>query len=108
MVYTAPDGIHVLDLASMTTKLLVPNPPPPPPSPDAPAGGRGGRGFGGGARTIVVGHKTNSIFFTKMDPVTRVSGVYKADTNTGEVRKLIDLPPRVSRSEERRVGKECR
>jgi oligogalacturonide lyase len=96
MVYTAPDGIRVLDLATMTTKILVPNPSPPPPSADAPAVGRGGRGFGGGARTIVVGHKTNSIFFTKMDPTTRVSAVYKADTNTGEVRKLIDLPPRVS------------
>ena len=27
MVYTAPDGIHVLDLATRQTKLLVPNPP---------------------------------------------------------------------------------
>ncbi len=96
MVYNAPDGIHVLELATMTTKILVPNPPPPPRSADAPAEGRGGRGFGGGVRAIVVGHKTNSVFFTKMDPVTRVNGVYKADTNTGEVRKLIDLPPRVS------------
>jgi oligogalacturonide lyase len=95
MVYNSPDGIRVLDLATMTTKMLVPNLPPPPPSPDAPAGSRG-RGFGGGARAIVVGHKTNSVFFTRMDPATRVNAVYKADTNTGEVRKLIDLPPRVS------------
>ena len=29
MIYTAPDGIHVLDLATRQTKLLVPNPPRP-------------------------------------------------------------------------------
>ena len=57
-----------------------------------------GRGFGGGgaARAIVVGHKTNSVFFTRMDPDTHANAVYKADTNTGAVRKLIDLPSRVS------------
>ena len=96
MIYNSPDGIRVLDLAAMTTKLLVPNAPPPAVSADAPAPGRGGRGFGGGVRSIVVGHKTNSIFFTKMDPATRVNAIYKADTNSGEIRKLIDLPPRVS------------
>ena len=31
-----------------------------------------------------------------MDPVTRSNAVYKADTDTGAVTKLIDLPPRVS------------
>jgi oligogalacturonide lyase len=87
MVYTAPDGIHVLDLATMTTRLLVPNPPPPA---DAGASPRGRFMFG--VHTIVVGHKTDSVFFTKMDPDTHMSGVYKADTNTGEVRKLVDLP----------------
>jgi oligogalacturonide lyase len=110
MVYNAPDGIHVVDLATMTAKMLVPNPPlPAAPAPaatapaaanaatDAGAAARGGRGFGfGGARAIVVGHKTNSVFFTRMDPVTRTNAIYKADTNTGEIRKLIDLPPRVS------------
>ena len=95
MVYNSPDGIRVLDLAAMTTKLLVPNAPPPAVFKDSGAAARGGRGFGGGVRSIVVGHKTNSIFFTKMDPTTRVNAVYKADTNTGQVRKLIDLPPRV-------------
>jgi oligogalacturonide lyase len=94
MVYNSPDGIRVLDLATMTTKMLVPNPPRP--AADAADAG-GARGFfGGGARAIVAGHKTNSVFFTKTDPATRVSSVYKADTNTGEVRKLIDLPLRVS------------
>ncbi|HEY4382671.1 MAG TPA: oligogalacturonate lyase family protein [Acidobacteriaceae bacterium] len=97
MVYNSPDGIRVLDLATMKTKMLVPNlPPPPTAAGDAAAGGRGGRGLGGAARTIVVGHKTNSIFFTRMDPATRTNAVYKADTHTGEIRKLIDLPARVS------------
>ncbi len=93
MVYNSPDGIRVLDLATMTTKMLVPNPPRP--AADAADAG-GGRGFFGGTRAIVVGHKTNSVFFTKTDPATRVNSVYEADTNTGGVRKLIDLPPRVS------------
>src|ERR1700678_3775546 len=84
MVYNSPEGIRVLDLATMTTKMLVPNAPTPAASADA-AGdrGAGGRGFGGGARAIVVGNKTNSIFFTRMDAATRMNAVYKADTNTG-------------------------
>jgi oligogalacturonide lyase len=99
MVYNSPDGIRVLDLDTMTTKMLVPNPPAPAPvTTDAATSGQAGRGGrgGGGARAIVVGHKTNSIFFTRMDPVTRSNAVYKADTNTGTVTKLIDLPPGVS------------
>ena len=91
MVYTAPDGIHVLDLASYKTRLLVPNPPPPA---DALAGAP--PFFRGGMRTIVVGRKTNSVFFSKMDPATRLSTVYKADVYTGEVTKLATLPPRAS------------
>lgn len=94
MVYNSPDGIRVLDLATMKTRMLVANPPRPTQTADAPAGP--GRFFGGGARAIVVGHKTNSVFFTRTDPATRVNSVYKADTVTGEIRKLIDLPPRVS------------
>ena len=85
MVYTAPDGIHVLDMATMKTKLLVPNPkgaidaassaPPPP----------------GMLHTLVVGHKTNSVFYTSTNAVG-VTSVYKADTNTGAIRKLVDIP----------------
>jgi oligogalacturonide lyase len=80
MVYTAPDGIHVLDMATRTTRLLVANPP-------RVAGGAGA----GTVRALVVGHKTNSVFFTKTD-ASGVNAVYKADTNTGAVRKLVDLP----------------
>jgi oligogalacturonide lyase len=85
MVYTAPDGIHVLDMATRTTRLLVANPP-------RVAGGAGA----GTVRALVVGHKTNSVFFTKTDPATGVTSVFKADTNTGAVRKLVDLPAKRS------------
>jgi oligogalacturonide lyase len=88
MIYTAPDGIHVLDMTTRTTKLLVANPPRP-----AGAGQAGARGpLPGMVHALVVGHKTNSIFYTKTDPVTGVTAAYKADTNTGEIRKLVDLP----------------
>ena len=49
-----------------------------------------------GIHTIVVGRKTNSVFFSKMDPATHLSTVYKADVYTGEVTKLVTLPPRAS------------
>src|SRR5580692_8523459 len=29
MIYTAPDGIHVMEMATRQTRLLVPNPPRP-------------------------------------------------------------------------------
>jgi oligogalacturonide lyase len=83
MIYTAPDGIHVLDLATRKTKLLVANPP------EAEGGQHPGAGI---VHALVVGHKTDSVFFTKIDPQTGVNSVYKADTNTGEIRKLVDLP----------------
>jgi oligogalacturonide lyase len=91
MIYTAPDGIHVLDMATRQTRLLVPNPPPT--SAPATTGARGPMAPGM-VHALVVGHKTNSIFFTKTDPATGVNAVYKADTNTGEIRKLVDLPAR--------------
>ncbi len=82
MVYTAPDGIHVMDMATRQTKLLVANPPS--------SGGAEGR-TPGMIHTLVVGHKTNSIFYTTTD-ANHVTSVYKADTNTGKVTKLINLP----------------
>jgi oligogalacturonide lyase len=90
MVYNSPEGIRVLDLATMKTKMLVPNPPPPA-TPDASPQAR----FARGAHALVVGHKTNSIFFTRMDPDTHTNAIYKADTNSGDIRKLIDLPGRL-------------
>jgi len=91
MVYSAPDGIHALDLATYKTRLVVPNPP-------TPAGAeRDARPFfRGGMRAIVVGRKTNSVFFSKVDPATHLSTVYKADVYTGTITKLVTLPPRAS------------
>jgi oligogalacturonide lyase len=84
MIYTAPDGIHVLDMGTRQTKLLVPNPPRP-----ADAQGPMYRGM---VHALVAGNKTNSVFYTKTDMATGVTSVYKADTNTGAIRKLVDLP----------------
>jgi len=91
MAYSAPDGIHVLDLATRKTRLLVPNPPRPA---DAAAGARGY--FRGGVHAIVVGRKTNSVFFTKFDTASNTSTIYKADMYTGHVTKLATLPARMS------------
>jgi oligogalacturonide lyase len=85
MIYTAPDGIHVLDMATRATKLLVANPPRPE--------GAAQQGPGaGGVHALVAGNKTNSVFYTQTDPATGVTSVYRADTNSGAIRKLVDLP----------------
>lgn len=76
MVYNAPDGIHALDMASRKTRLLVP----------------AGDDKRGGPHAISVGQKTNSVFFTRTDPGTRVSSIYLASFDTGEAKKLVDLP----------------
>ncbi len=83
MIYTAPDGIHVVELATKKTKLLVANPAGDPK---------------GNVHALVVGNKTDSVFYTQVDPKTGVNAVYKADTNTGAVRKLTDIvaPPHTS------------
>ena len=86
MVYTAPDGIHAMDLHTKQTKLVVPNPP-------RPAGEQAGP-FRGGNHAIVVGHKTNSVFFSRMDAKTQRNQVFKADLDTGAVTPLAVLPPR--------------
>src|SRR3954453_10023335 len=63
MVYTAPDGFHRLELVTRKTRLLVPNPPRPANSaPGQPGFMRGGN------HAIVVGKKTNSVFFSRFDP----------------------------------------
>jgi oligogalacturonide lyase len=91
MVYNAPDGIHALDLASRKTRLLVANPPRPA---DAASGSRGSFRFA--VHTIVVGRKTNSVFFSQVDSTTKQNTLYKADIDTGAVTKLVVLPPRAS------------
>jgi oligogalacturonide lyase len=91
MVYTAPDGIHALDLVSLKTRLIVPNPP------TVSKDGPGTSAFFSNANhTIVVGRKTNSVFFSHLDVATRLNTLYKADVYSGEVTKLVTLPPRAS------------
>jgi len=91
MVYTAPDGIHVLELATKKTRLLVPNPPRPSDAvPGTPAA------FRNGVHAIVVGRKTNSVFFTQYDAASDSTMIAKADMDTGAVTKLTKLPGRVS------------
>jgi oligogalacturonide lyase len=84
MIYTAPDGIHVMEMATRQSKLLVANPPR---SADAK-----GPMFAGMVHALVAGYKSNSVFYTKIDPATGVTSVYKADTSSGKIRKLVDLP----------------
>jgi oligogalacturonide lyase len=89
MVYNAPDGIHVLDLASYKTKLLVPNPP-------QKADVTPGSFFRNGVHAVAVGRKTNSVFYTRFDAASGNSILYKADAYSGQITSLVALPPRAS------------
>lgn len=75
MVYNAPDGIHGLDLATRKTRLVVPN-----------------HGDRMAARTIAVGRKTNTVFYLSDDPATHTTSIHAANFDTGDARKLVDLP----------------
>jgi oligogalacturonide lyase len=86
MIYTAPDGIHVLNLVTRQTRLLVPNPPAAP-------GDDPMTRFRRNVHAIIVGHKTPSIFYSQFDPVAKASTVYKANIDTGEITRLVTLPP---------------
>jgi len=96
MIYTAPDGIHVLDLDTRKSRLLVPNPPAATRAESTDPSAVRGAGATRDPHALVVGNKTNSVFFTQLDPATHAAAVYKADTNTGAIRKLTDLPPKIS------------
>jgi oligogalacturonide lyase len=92
LIYTAPDGIHVLTLATKKTRLLVPNPPRPADAENDPAAR-----FRNSIHAVVVGHKTPTIFYTQPEPGSKpgamIVSVYKADINTGNTQKLVTLPP---------------
>lgn len=75
MVYNANDGIHGLDLATRQTRLLVPN-----------------HGDPRTARTIAVGRKSNVVFFLSDDAATKVTSIQRANFDTGEIVKLVDVP----------------
>ena len=85
MIYTAPDGIHGLDLATRKTRLIVPNPP-------RDANNTGDNRWGSGVHAIIAGHRTNSVFYSQADPATHVISLYKADVYTNKITKLTDLP----------------
>jgi oligogalacturonide lyase len=70
MVYTTPDGISVIDLSTWKTRSVVQ----------------------GKVRTVVVGHKTPSVFYIKPDE----RALYVTNVDTGDTRKLAAVPPRGS------------
>ena len=77
MAYTAPDGIHLLNLQTRISRLLVANP------------------EGKGAvpvRALLMGHKTSSLFYAQTDPSTGAISVYKINIGSGAIRKLAELP----------------
>ena len=89
MVYSAPDGIHGMDLATKKSWLIVPNPPRP--------ADDGTQQFRfGGVHAIIAGRVTNSVFYTQADPTTHVTAIYKADVYTKQITKLTDLPKGMS------------
>ena len=57
MIYTAPDGIHGMDLATRQTRMIVPNPP-------RPEDGNSQQFRFGGVHAIIAGRVTNSVFYT--------------------------------------------
>ena len=70
MVYTTPDGISVIDLSTWKTRSVVQ----------------------GKVRTVVVGHKTPSVFYIKAND----RALYVTNVDTGETRKLTTVPTRGS------------
>jgi oligogalacturonide lyase len=79
MVYSSPSGIHLLEVASLKSRLLVP-------SPSAQAGASRGR-----ERVLAVGRKTGAVYFSSTTP-DQITTIYSADSATGTVQKLVTLP----------------
>jgi oligogalacturonide lyase len=76
MVYTSPAGIHVLELATRHSRLLVP-------------------AEGKSRRIVAVGRVTGAVYFSEMSS-DGLSTIYSANNTTGAVRKLVTLPPRAT------------
>ncbi|MDE1163122.1 MAG: oligogalacturonate lyase family protein [Acidobacteriaceae bacterium] len=70
MVYTTPNGVNVLDLRTLKTRVVLKE----------------------RVHTLEVGHKTPRIFYVK-EPE---HAVYSTNVDTGETRKLGVIPPRGS------------
>ena len=67
MIYTSPEGISALDLKTLKTRSVVK----------------------GRVRTIVVGHKTPSVFYIKPDE----QSLYVTNVDTGTTRMIGKIPP---------------
>jgi len=76
MVYTVGGAVRVLDLETFQTRPLVPSP----------------------ARVIEVGHKTPTVYYTKASADRSVSTLYATNIDTGETRRIAELPRRASLS----------
>ena len=74
MIYTSPDGISVLDLATFKTRIVVE----------------------GRVRVIVVGRKTPTVFYLKSISTDKpqARALFSTRIDTGETKKLADLPRR--------------
>ncbi|MFT3784290.1 MAG: oligogalacturonate lyase family protein [Nibricoccus sp.] len=74
MIYTTPDGISVIDLNTFQTRRVVE----------------------GRVRAIIMGHKTPTVFYLKSvsEDRPRERSLYSTNIDTGETKKLADLPPR--------------
>ena len=73
MVYTVGGGIAVLDLTTFKSRPLVAAP----------------------AQAIVVGQKTPTVYYTRRS-AGGLTTLYATNIDTGETRKIADLPPRAS------------
>jgi oligogalacturonide lyase len=72
MVYTTPDGISVLNLATLQSTQVVAGP----------------------ARAIIVGHKFPNLYYTRGTDKQFVRALWCINLDTMENRKLVDLPRR--------------
>ena len=74
MVYTTPNGISLLNLETLEAKQLVAGP----------------------AKTIIVAHKTPNLYYSRATKDPLLSELWCVNLDTGENRKLADLPRRAS------------
>ena len=72
LVYTTPEGISVLNLATHAARTIVAAP----------------------AKAIIVGRKTPTIYYSKPTSDPLYSTLWATNIDTGETRKLADLPRR--------------
>lgn len=72
MAYTTPDGISVLNLETLQATQLVT----------------------GRVRTIIVAHQTPNLYYTRATDKPFYSTLWRVNLDTGENRKIADLPRR--------------